>query len=355
MGKGASSSYSGGDYSLLSLIDEMNSKSARAGRAAAEAEAFAAAKAASIIIENPIRAPICSMLGHMGSGKTTLLDYMRGKVVPNPPPSNSTITNSATYFEMIPYHQSIRLPGLLFIDTPGQPLLTVSRSLSTALCDIAILVVDINKYTLQPQTVESIDLLHSRNKYFIVALNHIDQISGWKSFPNAPFRKSYHQQSSDAQKLFSSTFRKIIAEFKQYGIKADMFLNNNDILRQTVSIVPTSAISGEGLSDIKSELIKWTQKTMLNQLTYTDQLQCTVLDVKLLQGHGTAINVVLVNGVLHVGDQIALCGTQASFFHSIIFLIILTYLLPLPNQLSILGPNSYLNSSFMDSSSTQGT
>jgi len=34
------------------------------------------------------------------------------------------------------------------------------------------------------------------------------------------------------------------------------------------------------------------------------------------QGRGTTINVVLVNGTLHVGDQIFLCGTQASNFYS---------------------------------------
>lgn len=39
-------------------------------------------------------------------------------------------------------------------------------------------------------------------------------------------------------------------------------------------------------------------------------LQCTVLEVKVIEGLGTTIDVVLVNGVLHEGDQIVVCGMQ---------------------------------------------
>lgn len=39
-------------------------------------------------------------------------------------------------------------------------------------------------------------------------------------------------------------------------------------------------------------------------------MQATVLEVKVVEGLGTTIDVVLVNGVLHEGDQIVVCGMQ---------------------------------------------
>ncbi|XXG86418.1 hypothetical protein AAC387_Pa11g1318 [Persea americana] len=40
------------------------------------------------------------------------------------------------------------------------------------------------------------------------------------------------------------------------------------------------------------------------------EVQCTVLEVKVIERLGTTIDVMLVNGVLHEGDQIVFCGMQ---------------------------------------------
>lgn len=47
---------------------------------------------------------------------------------------------------------------------------------------------------------------------------------------------------------------------------------------------------------------------MAERLMFISELQCTVLEVKVVEGLGTTIDVVLVNGVLHEGDTVVLCG-----------------------------------------------
>lgn len=72
--------------------------------------------------------------------------------------------------------------------------------------------------------------------------------------------------------------------------------------RKVVSMIPTSAITGEGIPDLLQLVVKLTTSMMSEKLMFLGNvLQCTVLEVKALEGLGTTIDVVLVNGELHEG------------------------------------------------------
>ncbi|KAI3947739.1 hypothetical protein MKX01_034404, partial [Papaver californicum] len=225
--------------------------------------------------------PICCIIGHVDTGKTKLLDCIRGTNVQEGEAGGITQQIGATYFPAenirertreLKADAKLRVPGLLVIDTPGHESFTNLRSRGSGLCDIAILVVDI-MHGLEPQTIESLNLLKMRNTEFIIALN------------------------------------KIITQFKEQGLNTELYYKNKE-MGETFNIVPTSAISGEGIPDLLLLLVKWTEKTLVEKLMFTNEIQCTVLEVKAIEGQGTTIDVVLVNVVLHEGDQIVVCGMQ---------------------------------------------
>uniref|UniRef100_M1A3M1 Eukaryotic translation initiation factor 5B n=1 Tax=Solanum tuberosum TaxID=4113 RepID=M1A3M1_SOLTU len=262
--------------------------------------------------EDNLRSPICCIMGHVDTGKTKLLDCIRGTNVQEGEAGGITQQIGATYFpaenirertKELKADAKLKVPGLLVIDTPGHESFTNLRSRGSGLCDIAILVVDI-MHGLEPQTIESLNLLKMRNTEFIVALNKVDRLYGWKVCKNAPIVKAMKQQSKDVQFEFNTRLTQIVTQFKEQGINTELYYKNKEMGKDTFSIVPTSAISGEGIPDMLLLLVQWTQKTMIERLTYSNEVQCTVLEVKVIEGHGTTIDVVLVNGVLHEGDQI---------------------------------------------------
>ncbi|GLT62622.1 hypothetical protein SLA2020_352430 [Shorea laevis] len=267
--------------------------------------------------EENLRSPICCIMGHVDTGKTKLLDCIRGTNVQEGEAGGITQQIGATYFpaenirertKELKADAKLKVPGLLVIDTPGHESFTNLRSRGSGLCDIAILVVDI-MHGLEPQTIESLNLLKMRNTEFIVALNKVDRLYGWKVCRNSPIVKALKQQTKDVQNEFNMRLTQIITQFKEQGLNTELYYKNRE-MGETFSIVPTSAISGEGIPDLLLLLVQWTQKTMVEKLTFSNEMQCTVLEVKVVEGHGTTIDVVLVNGVLHEGDQIVVCGLQ---------------------------------------------
>ncbi|KAI3922263.1 hypothetical protein MKX01_005952 [Papaver californicum] len=295
----------------VDVLDKHRRKDAAAKREARTKEALSKRS------EDNLRSPICCIMGHVDTGKTKLLDCIRGTNVQEGEAGGITQQIGATYFPAenirertreLKADAKLRVPGLLVIDTPGHESFTNLRSRGSGLCDIAILVVDI-MHGLEPQTIESLNLLKMRNTEFIVALNKVDRLYGWKTCKNAPIVKAMKMQSKDVQMEFNMRLTQIITEFKEQGLNSELYYKNKE-MGETFSIVPTSAISGEGIPDMLLLLVQWTQKTMVEKLMFTNEIQCTVLEVKVIEGLGTTIDVVLVNGVLHEGDQIVVCGMQ---------------------------------------------
>lgn len=155
--------------------------------------------------------------------------------------------------------------------------------------------------------MESLRLLRDRKTPFIVALNKIDRIYGWEPTPDSDFRSSLEKQKRPVKLQFEDMVKKIILAFAEQGLNAVLYYENKNFARN-VSIVPTSAVTGEGVPDMIMLLVNLTQQRMSDRLMYLSELECTVLEVKVIEGLGTTIDVVLSNGILREGDKIVVCG-----------------------------------------------
>ncbi len=163
------------------------------------------------------------------------------------------------------------------------------------------------------------------------------------------------------------------AQLNEQGLNVALYWKNPDP-RSFVNVVPTSAITGEGIPDLLQLIVKLTQSMMGARLQYSPYPECrcggraglggsgagalcrrcggpaargplpgpqlpiapapapspspppppphrppppthpptppSVLEVKTMEGLGTSVDVVLVNGTIKEGDRIVVCGLQ---------------------------------------------
>eukprot|EP01064_Diplonema_japonicum_P006060 TRINITY_DN1400_c1_g1_i1.p1 TRINITY_DN1400_c1_g1~~TRINITY_DN1400_c1_g1_i1.p1 ORF type:complete len:812 (+),score=355.71 TRINITY_DN1400_c1_g1_i1:57-2492(+) len=271
------------------------------------------------VLGDDLRSPICCVLGHVDTGKTKLLDYIRRTNVQNGEAGGITQQIGASFFPVesilektrelnnaLKTQLEIKVPGLLVIDTPGHESFANLRGRGSALCDIAILVVDI-MHGLEPQTKESIQLLKKRKCPFVVALNKIDRLYDWETHPHAPFPITFKKQKDYVQGEFDKRLTAVQTELAEQGLNSVLYTKNKNFLKN-VSLVPTSAHTGEGVPDLLLLMVQLTQRHMNEKLQFSMDLQCTLLEVKKIEGHGVTIDVILVNGMLKEGDTILVCG-----------------------------------------------
>src|SRR3989454_1350458 len=149
-----------------------------------------------------IRQPIVSVLGHVDHGKTTLLDRIRGTGVAGREAGGITQHIGATevplaaILEMcgdLVKGRSFRIPGLLFIDTPGHVAFTTLRARGGALADLPVLVVDVNE-GFRPQTIETLNILKRYKPPFLGTPNKDHKLQAWRTLEKVPFPAAYTEQ-----------------------------------------------------------------------------------------------------------------------------------------------------------------
>ncbi|KAG7315868.1 hypothetical protein KOW79_020734 [Hemibagrus wyckioides] len=266
-----------------------------------------------------LRSPVVCVLGHVDTGKTKILDKLRhthvqdgeaGGITQQIGATNVPLETIIEQTKMVKNfdRDNIKVPGMLIIDTPGHESFSNLRNRGSSLCDIAILVVDI-MHGLEPQTLESINLLKEKKCPFIVALNKIDRLYDWKKSPDTDVVATLKKQKKNTKDEFDERAKAVMLEFAQQGLNAALFYENKDP-RTFVSLVPTSAHSGDGMGNLIALLVELTQTMLARRLAHCDELRAQVMEVKALPGMGTTIDVILINGCLREGDTIIVPGVE---------------------------------------------
>ena len=267
-----------------------------------------------------LRCPITVIMGHVDTGKTKLLDKIRKTNVQEGEAGGITQQIGATYFEKKTLqtqtaklneieHFDIKIPGMLVIDTPGHESFSNLRSRGSSLCDVAILVVDL-MHGLEQQTIESLNMLRKRKVPFVVALNKVDRCYAWKTCKDMPIREALKEQAEGTISEFRSRALDAKVQLQEQGVNSNLYWEMGDddwSNSDFIPLVPTSAITGEGVQDVLMLLCQMAQRKIWKKLMWCANLEATVLEVKAIDGLGMTVDVLVVNGYLKEGDKAVFC------------------------------------------------
>jgi translation initiation factor 5B len=256
------------------------------------------------------------------TGKTKILDKIRHTNVQDGEAGGITQQIGATFVpqeaimeqtKMMKEFQKaeIKVPGLLIIDTPGHESFSNLRTRGSSMCDIAILVVDI-MHGLEPQTIESLNLLKKGNVPFVVALNKIDRLLDWRRNPTGSVKETIKRQKPNTKAEFDERIQGVILEFAEQGLNAALYWDKVDF-KEYIPLVPTSAHSGDGMGDLISHIVTQSETNLVQSLMFSKEVEAIVLEVKVIAGLGTTIDVILRNGILNEGDTLVLMGMEGPF------------------------------------------
>jgi len=281
-----------------------------------------------------IRQPIVTICGHVDHGKTSILDFFRKTSVQAMEAGNITQKISFTLYPKEQIEKAfpliaksgvqLEIPGFLFIDTPGHAAFTNLRKRGGSLADLAILVMDINE-GIKPQTAEVIQILKHNKTPFIIALNKIDNISGWRAISRSKgqeqtsevargeqisLRKNIETQPQNIKSLFDERYMTIEGSLSSYGFDSDLFYNITDFSKK-IALVPCSARTGEGMSELMMMLCGLSQKYLTEKLKLGKEAKGVILEVKKEKSNDYA-EAVLYDGELTKNDEIAVANIEGN-------------------------------------------
>ena len=261
-----------------------------------------------------IRQPIITVAGHVDHGKTTILDSIRKSNIYDTEAGGITQKIS---FTKVPIEHikkqcpliekqgvNLDIPGFLFIDTPGHAAFSHLRKRGGSLADLAILVIDIND-GIKPQTKEVLDILKLNKIPFIIALNKIDNISGWRKQAEN-LKESIDKQAVNVATNFQEKLFTLMGSLHHHGFNAKPFYEVKDFTRE-LALIPCSAKTGEGIPELILMLSGMSEKFLKKSLTLGKDARGVILEIKKEKSMQYS-EAILYDGKLSSTDEIAIAS-----------------------------------------------
>jgi translation initiation factor 5B len=274
-----------------------------------------------------LRQPVVVVLGHVDSGKTSLLDRIRGTAVQAREVGGITQHIGASFFPIETIKEITGLlyqklskaqtqtPGLLVIDTPGHEVFANLRMRGGSAADLAIVVVDVNK-GFEPQTTESVGILAKRKVPFVIALNKVDALAGWRKSNQSNNKISItdeiKEQDSSVRTLLDEKIYDVVGTLSRMGYNSEVFWRVKDFARE-LAIVPVSAVTGVGIPELLVVLVGLAQQYMAKKLEiHEGAARGIILEINEEVGLGPTANTIILDGVLRQGDSIVLAKRDSA-------------------------------------------
>jgi len=220
-------------------------------------------------IENNIRPPIVTVMGHVDHGKTSILDAIRKTNVQAGEYGGITQHIGAYQIE-----HNFKL--ITFIDTPGHEAFTQMRARGGRAADIVVLVVAAEE-GVKPQTKEAISHARAAGAPIIVAINKIDKAG--------------------------ADPKKVKQDLAQEGVMVEDW--GGDIVSVNVS-----AKTGENMDGLLDAILAVSELLEL-KANPKNELEAIIIESKLDRKRGVVVSAVVRDGTLRVGGEITASGLPA--------------------------------------------
>ncbi|MCL5016882.1 MAG: translation initiation factor IF-2 [Candidatus Parvarchaeota archaeon] len=258
-----------------------------------------------------MRSPICAFLGHVDAGKTSIMDSIRdtffaykesGGLTQNigstEVPTERINELSADLLKR--FNIEVKVPSIIFIDSPGHEAFVTLRERGASVADLAILTIDVNA-GIQQQTLESIDILKSYKTPFIIALTKIDRIKGYIPQKDISFLDFIKAQNNEYVENLDKKVYDLIADLSINSLQAERYDRVKDFTKEFM-IVPVSAVNNIGIMDLLIMIIGLSQRYI--SLEAEKGNYASILEEKSVKGVGKIYDAIIYSGTLKVGDSV---------------------------------------------------